>query len=249
MHHLFFIDEIGEIVYPINKIDIRTTEKSLITMTETHIHSKKQISIGICILLFLFVAPISFRHVEIFKSHSIYSLFTNELYTWFILLVVYMYAIKIEKRSLLIYPESKLQLKQSIKSIFKLLLSLIGISFLIGIGIKLSGIKNDTICIQQLVPILRQYKIMIPVIALTAGIVEELVIRGYLFPRFEELFGNTNIAKSTLSQRLNELKDAGLIQGTITLPTVKYCVNKKNLELAKILFSSFFQEVENTECE
>lgn len=57
------------------------------------------------------------------------------------------------------------------------------------------------------------------------------------------------IAKSTLSQRLNELKDAGLIQGTITLPTVKYCVNKKNLELAKILFSSFFQEVENTECE
>jgi membrane protease YdiL (CAAX protease family) len=170
-------------------------------MTETHIHSKKQISIGICILLFLFVAPISFRHVEIFKSHSIYSLFTNELYTWFILLVVYMYAIKIEKRSLLIYPESKLQLKQSIKSIFKLLLSLIGISFLIGIGIKLSGIKNDTICIQQLVPILRQYKIMIPVIALTAGIVEELVIRGYLFPRFEELFGNTNIA-ITLSAAL-----------------------------------------------
>lgn len=163
-------------------------------MTETHIHLKKQISIGIYILLFLFVAPISLRHVGIFKSHSIYSLLTNELYTWFILFVVYMYAIKIEKRSLLIYPESKLLLKQSIKSIFKLLLSLIGISFLIGIGIKLSGIKNDTIYTQELVPILRQYKIMIPVIALTAGIVEELIIRGYLFPRFEELFGNTNIA-------------------------------------------------------
>ncbi len=28
------------------------------------------------------------------------------------------------------------------------------------------------------------------------------------------------IAKSTLSQYLNELKDVGLIQGTITLPTV-----------------------------
>jgi membrane protease YdiL (CAAX protease family) len=163
-------------------------------MTETHIHLKRQISIGICVLLLLFVAPISLKHVGIFKSHSIYSLLTNELYTWFILFVVYMYAIKIEKRSLLIYPESKLLLKQSIKSIFKLLLSLIGISFLIGIGIKLSGIKNDSISVQKLIPILRQYKIMIPVIALTAGIVEELVIRGYLFPRFEELFGNTNIA-------------------------------------------------------
>jgi len=48
------------------------------------------------------------------------------------------------------------------------------------------------------------------------------------------------IAKSTLSQHLNELKDAGLIQGTITLPTVKYCINQENWKKAKSLFSSFF---------
>lgn len=163
-------------------------------MTEARIHSKKQISTGICILLFLFVAPISLKHVGIFKLHNIYGLLTNELYSWFILLVVYVYAIKIEKRSLFIYPESKLKLKQSIKSIFKLLFWLFVISFLIGIGIKLLGIKNDTIYIQKLVPILRQYKIMIPIICITAGVVEELVFRAYLFPRFEELFKNTNIA-------------------------------------------------------
>lgn len=51
------------------------------------------------------------------------------------------------------------------------------------------------------------------------------------------------IAKSTLSQHLNELKDAGLIQGTITLPTVKYCINKENWEKAKSLFFTFFVEV------
>ncbi|MDP3359152.1 MAG: winged helix-turn-helix domain-containing protein [Lutibacter sp.] len=45
------------------------------------------------------------------------------------------------------------------------------------------------------------------------------------------------IAKSTLSQHLNELKDAGLIKGTITPPTVKYCVNKENWELAKKLLN------------
>ena len=43
------------------------------------------------------------------------------------------------------------------------------------------------------------------------------------------------IAKSTLSQHLNELKDAGLIQGTITPPTVKYCINRENWLLAKTL--------------
>ena len=45
------------------------------------------------------------------------------------------------------------------------------------------------------------------------------------------------IAKSTLSQHLNELKDAGLIKGIITPPTVKYCVDKENWELAKRLLN------------
>jgi ArsR family transcriptional regulator, arsenate/arsenite/antimonite-responsive transcriptional repressor len=45
------------------------------------------------------------------------------------------------------------------------------------------------------------------------------------------------IAKSTLSQHLNELKDAGLIQGNITPPTVKYCINRKNWELARSLLN------------
>jgi predicted transcriptional regulator len=45
------------------------------------------------------------------------------------------------------------------------------------------------------------------------------------------------IAKSTLSQHLNELKDAGLIQGDITPPTVKYCINRENWNLAKMLLN------------
>ncbi len=55
------------------------------------------------------------------------------------------------------------------------------------------------------------------------------------------------IAKSTLSQHLNELKDAGLIQGTITFPTVKYCINEENWEKAKNMFSAFFVEIDNKE--
>ncbi|HOJ90280.1 MAG: winged helix-turn-helix domain-containing protein [Saprospiraceae bacterium] len=53
------------------------------------------------------------------------------------------------------------------------------------------------------------------------------------------------IAKSTLSQHLNELKNAGLIQGDITPPTVKYCINKENWKRAKQLFSVFFSEVKS----
>ena len=41
------------------------------------------------------------------------------------------------------------------------------------------------------------------------------------------------IAKSTLSQHLKELRDAGLIQGEIEAPKIKYCLNKENWEEAR----------------
>ncbi|MGC9355505.1 MAG: ArsR/SmtB family transcription factor, partial [Mariniphaga sp.] len=41
------------------------------------------------------------------------------------------------------------------------------------------------------------------------------------------------IAKSTLSQHLKELKSAGLIQGEIEAPKIKYCINRENWELAR----------------
>ncbi|HYW96839.1 MAG TPA: metalloregulator ArsR/SmtB family transcription factor [Bacteroidales bacterium] len=47
------------------------------------------------------------------------------------------------------------------------------------------------------------------------------------------------IAKSTLSQHLKELKDAGLIQGEIEAPRIKYCINKENWEEAQVLFKHF----------
>jgi ArsR family transcriptional regulator len=50
------------------------------------------------------------------------------------------------------------------------------------------------------------------------------------------------IAKSTLSQHLNELKDAGLIQGDFTPPTVKYCINKENWQQAQQLFNTIFKD-------
>jgi predicted transcriptional regulator len=49
------------------------------------------------------------------------------------------------------------------------------------------------------------------------------------------------IAQSTVSQHLKELKNAGLIQGEITAPKIKYCINKENWRKAKLLFASFFE--------
>lgn len=53
------------------------------------------------------------------------------------------------------------------------------------------------------------------------------------------------IAKATVSQHLTELKNAGLIQGEIFPPKVRYCINQENWELAKQLFSAFFCDCKN----
>ena len=47
------------------------------------------------------------------------------------------------------------------------------------------------------------------------------------------------IARSTLSEHLNELKRAGLIQGTINPPFIKYCIDPENWEEAKKLLDVF----------
>jgi predicted transcriptional regulator len=48
------------------------------------------------------------------------------------------------------------------------------------------------------------------------------------------------LSQSTISQHLKELKDAGLIQGEIKPPKIKYCVHKENWSIAKSLFNSLF---------
>ncbi|MBR8535313.1 winged helix-turn-helix transcriptional regulator [Carboxylicivirga sediminis] len=50
------------------------------------------------------------------------------------------------------------------------------------------------------------------------------------------------IAKSTLSQHLKELKEAGLIQGEIEAPRIKYCINKANWAEAQDLLKAFFED-------
>jgi len=49
------------------------------------------------------------------------------------------------------------------------------------------------------------------------------------------------IAQSTISQHLKELKNAGLIQGELRPPKIKYCINKANWERARVLFNDFLK--------
>lgn len=49
------------------------------------------------------------------------------------------------------------------------------------------------------------------------------------------------LAQSTISQHLKELKKAGLIQGELRPPRIKYCINQENWKIAKTIFINFFK--------
>lgn len=77
-----------------------------------------------------------------------------------------------------------------------------------------------------------------------------MAILSFLAKQESCFFGDIHevlpIAKATVSQHLKELKDAGLIQGEIETPKVRYCINRENWELARKLFAAFLGDCKCT---
>lgn len=71
-----------------------------------------------------------------------------------------------------------------------------------------------------------------------------VAILNFLVSQDSCFFGDIHdvlpIAKATVSQHLKELKDAGLIQGEIEAPKVRYCINRENWKEAERLMKDFF---------
>ncbi len=63
-----------------------------------------------------------------------------------------------------------------------------------------------------------------------------------------DLVDELPVGRSALSQHLKELKYAGLIQGEINAPFIKYCINRDHWEKVKIAFADYFGQSVMQEC-
>ena len=59
---------------------------------------------------------------------------------------------------------------------------------------------------------------------------------------FGDIHEELPIAKATVSQHLKELKEAGLIQGEVETPQVRYCIHRETWKQAGELFGLFFEK-------
>ncbi len=62
-----------------------------------------------------------------------------------------------------------------------------------------------------------------------------------------DLVDELGLAQPTISQHLKELKNAGLIQGTIDGTSVCYCIDSKVWDYYKTTFDAFFVRYDNNE--
>lgn len=60
-----------------------------------------------------------------------------------------------------------------------------------------------------------------------------------------DLVMKIGLAQATISQHLRELKEAGLIQGSIEGTRVNYCIHPENWTMLRNLFQSFFESYSN----
>src|SRR3954469_9624102 len=63
-----------------------------------------------------------------------------------------------------------------------------------------------------------------------------------------DLVGELGLAQPTISQHLKELKQLGLIQGSVEGTSICYCIDPKVWEKYKKLFADFFVDISKGAC-
>ncbi|MEG0925158.1 CPBP family intramembrane glutamic endopeptidase [Chryseobacterium sp.] len=152
-------------------------------------------SIGI-LLTFILLAAVMlyiFPVIRMFtgiKNITANSFFLSRLAIWSVLLIVFLYSYFIEKGSFLLKDERKYSLGFYIKAVICLyLFCAIGGAF---INASLQFLLQEKISnkLLQLTSIFKDNYFLIILTCLTAGIVEEFLMRGYIQPRIEKIYSS-----------------------------------------------------------
>ncbi len=117
------------------------------------------------------------------------SFFLSRLVLWFYLLLVYIYVLKVEKQNFLLWPEKKYSILFYLISVVAILAGIIVVSGLLHKVESYYGWDHSE-KLKVMLQILWKNKLLLLFTTLSAGIMEELLFRGYLMPRLQLLLKN-----------------------------------------------------------
>ncbi|MFD2871011.1 type II CAAX prenyl endopeptidase Rce1 family protein [Mucilaginibacter ximonensis] len=149
--------------------------------------SKAKIITGVVIAFLLpLLLSLGVAHLPVSYWTKIYA---SRIVFWAEVLLLWLYARKVEKQSLLILPEKKRGFEFVVTAVVILYLLTIAAQILSAIPV-LMGYHEDTTVMRQIAHIVKGRPVLIFFISLTAGVCEEIIFRGYLLTRLSLLFKN-----------------------------------------------------------
>jgi len=113
---------------------------------------------------------------------------------WFALLLLFLFSLKIEKGPFLLWKEQEHSFLLYLKGIAITMLFLILAMLLTGILLYFLDSNSKSNLLNKTIAVLKNNFLLLFFTSVTAGIVEELIFRGYLLPRLKLLFKNTKLA-------------------------------------------------------
>jgi membrane protease YdiL (CAAX protease family) len=141
---------------------------------------------------------------KVFYSRFIY---------WVEVLLLLFYAYKVERQPLLIWKDRKLTFLYALVSIIALYFISEAMGVVSNIPHLLGWKENDAI-MRKVIAVLKNRDALLVFVALTAGVTEELIFRGYVFTRLSLLFKNgympviiSSVLFSAMHYKYNSLRE------------------------------------------
>ena len=147
-----------------------------------------------CIFIILLLTAVSFGsspgmlHFFGLTSLNAEAYFISRISYWICLSLLWLYCVIAEKQKLLLWSEKKYSLKFFASSIFLIFLVLLGGNILIALMVSLFHLSKTSESLSEIIRILSGNMFLLLLTVITAGVVEELIFRGYLLPRFAIIF-------------------------------------------------------------
>lgn len=152
-------------------------------------------SIGILLTFVLLVAAMLYSFPAItmitgIRGITADSFFVSRIVIWIVLIIVFLYNMVIEKDPFLLKKESSYSILFYIKAVLSLyLICIIGGAALNAL-IQFFILEKISDKLINLVPVFKNNYLLIIFMCLTAAIVEEFLMRGYIQPRIEKIYNN-----------------------------------------------------------
>ncbi len=132
----------------------------------------------------------------------------SRLTIWLFLLMVFLYTRKVEHQPFVGWQNPKYPVYFHLAGVFAILVVLFVGNIIIGLIALKFGLLTKSSRLDEVLTILRKYPPLIIFTSLTAGVVEELIFRGYMMPRLQKLL-RSNVLAIVISSLLFGLAHLG----------------------------------------